>query len=86
MASYEIMIRPIKQLYQYAEDGDMSDVGVLAVSSYDINVDKLKMFGKNSLLALRFQCYFIRLQNSRNKYHSALAEYPCEAIKLAKGE
>lgn len=41
---YEIMICPIKQLYNCAEDGDMSDVAVLAVSSYDINQDKLKFF------------------------------------------
>ena len=40
------MICPIRQLYQYAEDGDMSDVAVLAVSSYDINEDKLKTFGR----------------------------------------
>lgn len=43
---YEIMICPVKQLYQYAEDGDVSDVAVLAVSSYDINRDKLKTFGR----------------------------------------
>lgn len=41
---YEIMICPIKQLYQYAEDGVMSDVAVLAVSSYDIEQEKLKEF------------------------------------------
>jgi len=48
---YEIMICPIKQLYQYAEDGDMSEVAVLAVSSYDINKDKLKAFGKTLCLS-----------------------------------
>ena len=42
---YEIMICPIKQLYNYADDGDMSDVAVLAVSSYEINQDKLINFG-----------------------------------------
>lgn len=41
---YEIMICPIKQLYVLAEDGDMSDVAVLAVSSYDINRKKLSAF------------------------------------------
>lgn len=41
---YEIMICPIKKLYRYAEDGDMSDVAVLAVSSYDIRMDKLRAF------------------------------------------
>lgn len=41
---YEIMICPIKQLYQYAEDGDMSDVAILAVSSYDIEQENLKAF------------------------------------------
>lgn len=49
---YEIIICPIKQLYQYAEDGDMSDVAVLAVSSYDINKEKLKSFGR--MLCLNF--------------------------------
>ena len=48
---YEIMICPIKQLYQYAEDGDMRDVAVLAVSSYDINKDKLKAFGRTLCLS-----------------------------------
>ena len=43
---YEIMICPIKKLYRYAEDGDMSDVAVLAVSSYDIRMDKLRVFCK----------------------------------------
>ncbi len=47
---YEIIICPIKQLYQYADDGDMSDVAVLAVSSYDINMDKLRVFGKTLFL------------------------------------
>ena len=47
---YEIIICPIKQLYQYAEDGDMSDVAVLAVSSYDINEDRLKGFGRSLCL------------------------------------
>lgn len=42
---YEIMICPIKQLYNYADEGDMSDVAVLAVSSYEINQDKLINFG-----------------------------------------
>lgn len=41
---YEIMICPIKQLYQCAEDGDMSDVAVLAVSSYDVEQENLKGF------------------------------------------
>ena len=41
---YEIMICPIKQLYQYAEEGDMSDVAVLAVSSYDIEQERLNSF------------------------------------------
>ena len=41
---YELMICPIKQLYQYAEDDDMSDVAVLAVSSYDIEQERLKSF------------------------------------------
>jgi len=41
---YEIMICPIRQLYVLAEDGDMSDVAVLAVSSYDIDREKLSAF------------------------------------------
>ena len=40
----EIMICPIKQLYVLAEDGDMKDVALLAVSSYDINCEKLSAF------------------------------------------
>ncbi|MGN1138433.1 MAG: hypothetical protein ACI4RM_03220 [Ruminococcus sp.] len=47
---YEIMICPLKKLYQYAEDGDMRDVAVLAVSSYDINQERLKVFGKTLCL------------------------------------
>ena len=50
MACYEIIICPIKRLYQYANDGDMSDVAVLAVSSYDINEDRLKVFGRTLCL------------------------------------
>lgn len=50
MACYEIIICPIKRLYQYADDGDMSDVAVLAVSSYDINEDRLKVFGRTLCL------------------------------------
>lgn len=49
---YEIIICPLKRLYQYAEDGDMTDVAVLAVSSYGINKDKLKVF--TSTLCLEF--------------------------------
>lgn len=47
---YEIIICPIKKLYLCAEDGDMSDVAVLAVSSYDIKMDKLKVFCKTLCL------------------------------------
>lgn len=52
MGSYEIMICPIKLLYQYAADGDMSNVSVLAVSSYDI--DENKLVGFRSKLLLNF--------------------------------
>ena len=41
---FEIIICPIKQLYMLAEDGDMSEVAVLAASSYDINWEKLSVF------------------------------------------
>lgn len=47
---YELIICPIKKLYMCAEDGDMSDVAVLAVSSYDINQEKLKVFDKRICL------------------------------------
>lgn len=47
---YEIMICPVKQLYRYAEDGDMSDVAVLAVSSYGIKMEKLNVFCKTLCL------------------------------------
>lgn len=50
---YEIMISPLKRLYMLAEDGDMSDVAVLAVSSYDIKEEKLKPFSK--VLCLGFK-------------------------------
>jgi len=42
---YEIQICPLKRLYRYAMDGDMRDVAVLAVSSYDIDREKLLVFG-----------------------------------------
>lgn len=41
---YEIIICPLRKLYQFAEDGDMSEVAVLAVSSYGIRKDKLSGF------------------------------------------
>ena len=44
MASYEINICPLKRLYQYAEDGEMDNVAVLAVSSYDVDQEKLNVF------------------------------------------
>lgn len=47
---YEIMICPIKKLYELALEGDMSEVAVLAVSSYDINKDKLEPFCKTMCL------------------------------------
>lgn len=50
MGSYEIMICPIKLLYKYAADGDMSNVSVLAVSSYDIDEEKLVAFRSKLLL------------------------------------
>ena len=49
---YEIQICPVKRLYLYAEEGDMSDVAVLAVSSYEINPNKLRGFG--NMLCLNF--------------------------------
>lgn len=48
---FEIIICPIKNLYELAEDGDMSDVAVLAVSSYDIDEEKLKVFCKTLCLS-----------------------------------
>ena len=50
MGSYEIMICPIKLLYKYATDGDMRNVSVLAVSSYDIDKEKLVAFRSKLLL------------------------------------
>ena len=47
---YEIMICPIKKLYKYVEDGDMSEVAVLAVSSYNIDRDKLRALGQTLCL------------------------------------
>ena len=32
------------------------------------------------------QWYYIRLSSSHSEYHSAIAEYHCEAIELARGE
>lgn len=37
---YDIIVCSLKRLYRFAEDGDMRDVAVLAVSSYDINRKK----------------------------------------------
>ncbi len=48
---FEIIICPIKRLYELSEDGDMSDVAVLAVSSYDIDETKLKVFCKTLCLS-----------------------------------
>ncbi|MBQ5591272.1 MAG: hypothetical protein IIU65_06295 [Clostridia bacterium] len=41
---YEVIVCPIKRLYDYALDGDMSEVAVVATSSYEINQDKLNGF------------------------------------------
>ncbi|MBE7018235.1 MAG: hypothetical protein E7420_08865 [Ruminococcaceae bacterium] len=41
---YEIIVCPIKRLYQLAEDADMSEVAVIAVSSYEIKKEKLAGF------------------------------------------
>lgn len=42
---YEIEICPVKRLYLYAEEGDMSNVAAILVSSYEINQEKLKGIG-----------------------------------------
>ena len=44
---YEILICPLKKLYQLAEDGDMTDVAAIAASSYDIRKDKMRLFGRS---------------------------------------
>lgn len=41
---YDILICPVKKLYQLALEGDMSEVAVVAVSSYDIDKEKLGGF------------------------------------------
>ena len=41
---YDVMISSIERLYDYAQNGDMSDVAVMAVSSRDIDKDMLKPF------------------------------------------
>lgn len=41
---YEIIICPLRKLYQFAAEGDMREVAVLAVSSYEIRKDKLVGF------------------------------------------
>lgn len=41
---YGIMICPIKRLYLLAQDGDMNEVAVIAVSSYPIKTEKLNGF------------------------------------------
>ena len=41
-------------------------------------------YGNSVIETFRFQWYFIRRLNSRSEYHSAKAEYHCEAIELAE--
>ena len=41
---YEIQICPIKKLYMIAEDADMNDVAVIAVSSREIHKEKFDEF------------------------------------------
>ena len=52
----------------------------------DAKSDILVASQQSDIEALRLQWYFIRLVNSRSEYHSAQAEYHCEAIELAQGE
>ncbi len=46
---YHIQICPIKKLYQIAADAELSEVAVLAVSSYAIDADKLQGCHSQSL-------------------------------------
>lgn len=49
---YEIMICPVKKLYELALEGDMSEVSAVAVSSY--GVDKSKLSSLQSVIAFGF--------------------------------
>ena len=67
---YEIMICPIKRLYGLAQDGDMSDVSVLAVSSYPIETDRLDGF--HSALCLSFDDITLSESPSALTYETAM--------------
>ena len=49
---YEIIICPVKMLYRYAMEGEMSDVCAIVTSSFDIDTKKLSGF--HSTLCLSF--------------------------------
>lgn len=49
---YEIMVCPVKKLYELALEGDMSEVSAVAVSSYEVDTEKLR--GLHSVAAFSF--------------------------------
>lgn len=78
---YEVIICPIKKLYQYTEDGDMSNVSVLAVSSYDI--DEEKLVGFRSKLFLNFAD--VTSCNDFSAFTKTTAERIAEYVKELPG-
>lgn len=74
---FEIIICPLKKLYMLASDGDMSDVAVLAVSSYPISEEKLEMFDKK--LCMNFADTTNTLEKSA--FTTAIAEQIADYIK-----
>lgn len=49
---YEILICPVKKLYELALEGDMCEVSAIAVSSYEVDVNKLR--GLQSVITFDF--------------------------------
>jgi len=73
---YEIIVCPIKRLYQNADEGDVSDVAALAVSSYNIDENKLEDF--RCTLCLNFDDIINTTEN--NAISSIIAKRIAEYI------
>jgi len=78
---YEITICPLKKLYQFAAEGDMSEVAVLAVSSYEIRKDKLTGF-----CAQLYMCFSDIVDvNNPNSFDANTAEKIADFIRTLPG-
>ncbi len=79
---YEMIICPLKRLYQLAQDGDMRNVALLAVSSYDIRREKLNMFV--NMLCLSFAD--VTDSSDKNAFSSIIAEQIVGFVKTLPEE